>query len=84
MRYIDYARIKSYDIKNLLHYELTTTSFFLTKDSHLRKPRKSDLAAELKKLFEGTCPQSPPATAHERMMIIDFMGYARKVLLLVA
>ena len=64
MRYIDYARIKNYATKNLLHYELTTTSFFLTKDGHLRKPRKSDLATELKKLFEGTCPQSLPAAAH--------------------
>ena len=84
MQYIDYARIKNYAIKSFLHYELTTMSFFLTKDGHLRKPRKSDLATELKKLFEGTCPQSLPAVTHERMMIIDFMGYSHKVLPLVA
>ena len=28
MRYIDYARIRNYDIKNLLHYQVTTMSFF--------------------------------------------------------
>ena len=79
MRYIDCSRIRNYDIKNLLHYVLTTTSFFLTKDSYLWKPRKSDLATELKKLFEGRSPKSLPATLHDRVMIIDFTGYARKV-----
>ena len=52
MRYVDYARIRNYDIKSHLQYELTT-SFFLIRDGYLRKPRKSGLATELKKLFEG-------------------------------
>ena len=76
--YIDYVRIIKYDVKNLLHYELKT-SFFLTKDGYIRKPRKSDLATDLKKMFEGRCPQSFPATVDKRMMIIDFMKYAHKV-----
>ena len=66
MRYIDYAKIRNYDIKNLLHYELTT-SFFLTKDGYLRKPRKSDLATKLRKLYEERCSQSLPATLHKQM-----------------
>ena len=78
VRYIDYARMRNYDIKNFLHYGLTTTSSFLKKDDHLQKPRKPDLTAELKKLFEGRYLQSLPATVHERMTIIDFTEYARK------
>ena len=70
MRYIECSRIRNYDIKNL---------FFLTKDGYLWKPRKSDLATELKKLFEGRSPKSLPATLHDRGIIIDFTGYARKV-----
>ena len=79
MRYIDYARLRNYDIKNLLQYELTTTSFSLTKEGYLRKPQKSDLSTELKRLLSGRCLASLPAVVDKRMLIIDFMAYARKV-----
>ena len=79
MRYIDYARLRNYDIKNLLQYELTTTSFSLTKEGYLRKPQKSDLSTELKRLLSGRCLESLPAVVDKRMLIIDFMAYARKV-----
>ena len=52
--------------------------FFLTKDGYFRKPRKLELATELKKLFEVTRPQYLQATFYECVMIIDFIEYARK------
>ena len=61
-----------------MYYELTTMYFFLTKDGYFRKPRKLELATELKKLFEETCPQYLQATFHECMMITDFIEYASK------
>lgn len=75
---MDCVRIRNYDTKNLLYYELTTMYFFLTKDGYFRKPRKLELATELKKLFEETCPQYLQATFHECMMITDFIEYASK------
>ena len=41
MRMIDFARTRNFDIKDLLEYELSSTSFFLSKDGFLRKPQKS-------------------------------------------
>ena len=78
MWYVDCVRIRNYGTKNLFYYELTTMYFFLTKDGYFRKPRKLELATELKKLFEVTCPQYLQATFYECMMIIDFIEYARK------
>ena len=40
MQYIDYARIRNYDIENLLHYQLTTMSFFSYKRWLSWKPKK--------------------------------------------
>ena len=44
MRNIDIARIRHYDLKELLQYEITSTSFYLTKKGHLRKSPKFELA----------------------------------------
>ena len=35
MRNVDYARLRNFDIKNLLRYEITSTSLFLTKDGFM-------------------------------------------------
>jgi len=40
MRHIDIARMRNYDISYLLQHEITSTSFFLTKDDMLRKSQK--------------------------------------------
>ena len=77
LRYIDYARIRNYSIENLFQYELTSTSFFLFKDGFPRKPDKSALGKDLKKLVE--CPTKMPPPSCDQAVIIDFMGYARKV-----
>ena len=51
-RNIDYARLRNYNIANLLKYEMTSTFFYLTKDDFLRKPTKSELTTEVKKPFK--------------------------------
>ena len=48
MRNIYIARIRDYDLKELLQYEITSTSFYLTKKGYLRKSPKSELAQVLK------------------------------------
>ena len=52
IRNIDYARLRNNDIKILLQYELTSTSFYLTKDSYLRKPQKYELGQEIRKCMK--------------------------------
>ena len=44
VRHIDFARLCMYNIRRLLQFEITSTSFFLTKDGYLRKSQKSQLA----------------------------------------
>ena len=77
MRNVDYCRVRSYNIRTLLRYELTSTSFFLVKDGFPRKPDKADLASEVKKFVE--CPTKVSSNEANQMIIIDFVGYARKV-----
>ena len=76
IRNIDYARLRNYDIKILLQYELTSTSFYLTKDSYLRKPQKYELGQEIKKSMKQNCPSAVPPPTEKRMIVIDFMAYA--------
>ena len=78
LRTVDCARLRNYDIQELLQYELTSTSFFLTKDENLRKTTKSELMQELEK---NITPSSirVPHSEEDTMIVIDFMAYARKV-----
>lgn len=47
----------------------------------MQKSKKSQLATELKKPLKEKCLAEMPPTEEERVIIvIDFMGYARKVL----
>ena len=48
LRKLDYATLRNYELKYLLKYELTATSFFFTKDGHWQKSPKSELATERK------------------------------------
>ena len=48
----DYSRERNYSISDLLCYELTSTSFFLTQDGFLRKSPKSELAREIEKKLD--------------------------------
>ena len=51
----------------------------MTKDGYIRKPNKAELSAELKTFLPGNIPISLPEQSFLRALIIDFMGYARKV-----
>ena len=80
IRNIDHARLRNYSISDLLCYELTSTSFFLTQDDgYLRKSEKSGLIREMEKKLET--PPSLDVTKGNTpsMVAIDFMAYARKI-----
>ena len=76
---IDYARLRNFDLKILLRSEIAPLSFFLMQGGYIRKPNKSELATELKRLLPDTPPRTLPSSSKDRAVIIDFMGYARKV-----
>ena len=79
LRTVDYARVRGFDLQSMLKSEISTTSFYLTKDGYIRKPNKAELSTELKTFLKGNIPTSLPAQSCLRALIIDFMGYARKV-----
>ena len=76
---IDYSRLRSLDIADLLKHEIVSTSFYLTKDGELRKSPKSELVRELKNLLEITCPVEIPDSDLKSVIVIDLMAYARNV-----
>ena len=78
LRTIDIARLREYDLQVLLQYEITSCSFYLTKDGNLRKSPKSDLATELKRSL-ATIPNDVPSSAADSVIIFDFMAFSRKV-----
>ena len=51
MGMIDFARTRNFDIKDLLEYESSSTSFFLSKDGFLRKLQKSGVLTQIKKTY---------------------------------
>ena len=79
MRTIDQARLRSYCIDDLLSYEIIPTSFYLTKDNYLRKGTKSELGKELKSLVNNYSPNNLSINDNNSMLVVDFMGYARKI-----
>lgn len=80
LRTIDYSRLRNFDLKLLLTYEITPTSFYLMKDGFIRKSNKSELTNELKKQIpKKEILKSLPSTENQRAIVIDFMAYARKV-----
>ena len=79
LRMIDYSRLRSLDIADLLKHEIVSSSFYLTKDGELQKSPKSELARELKNLLEMPCPVEIPDSDLKSVIVIDFMAYARKV-----
>ena len=79
MRNIHYARLRDYSIANLLKYEITSTSFYFTKDGVLREYKKSGLATVTKKPFKNECISEVPICNKKAMLVVDFMAYDRKV-----
>ena len=79
LRSIDYGRLRGFDMKSLMGYEISPTSFYLTKDGFMRKADKAQLATELKQMLGENPPANLPSTIQKRVVIIDFMAYVRKV-----
>lgn len=75
-RIIEIGRERGYSIDNLLTYELTSTSFFLTKDGELHKTNKSELVHEIETCLGDTSNQSAPPTT---CTVFDFMLHARTI-----
>lgn len=77
LRSVDIARARCYDVKTLLSYEITSTSFFLSKNGFLRPAsNKSDL---LKKTRLSQYPLKEFSHNSKLGVFIDFMAYARKL-----
>ena len=80
IRYIDYARERGYSMLELLKYELTSTSQFLTTECEdgirLKKPDKASLSREL----VNQLPQEKRnIKCDAQMTIVDFMALVRKL-----
>ena len=43
LKYTDYARLRMYEIRKLLRYELSPVSLYLTRDNKLRKATKHEI-----------------------------------------
>ena len=77
LRYVDIARARRYDIKYLLSFEITITSFFLTKENYLRPAEnKSDL---LKEIRPKQFPLAEQKISSRSATFIEFMAYVRKL-----
>ena len=59
MRYIDYPRERNYDIKKLLSIEITSTSFFFTKDYNCNTSKAACLKRLQVRIIKGTCKVYP-------------------------
>ena len=72
---INYARLRDFDLKILMGYEISPTCFYLTKRGLIQKPNKSELTTELKSMITKNFPMHLPPIDHHRNVIIDFMTY---------
>ena len=80
VRAIDVARVHGYDMKELLCYEIVSSSFFLTKGQYLRKADKSELVREYKQRKCNLSKfQQSFSSCERKVTIIDFMAFARKM-----
>ena len=76
-RIIDIARCRGYNVRNLLSYEITTTSYFLTTESYLRKATQSEFLSLLR---TRQIPIREYSSGDQRTIgVIDFMAQARKI-----
>ncbi|KAG1674190.1 Transposable element Tc1 transposase [Nymphon striatum] len=80
IRYINYARERGYSMLELLKYELTSTSQFLTTECKdgikLKKPDKASLAREL---VSHLPQETRNVKSDAQMTIVDFMALVRKL-----
>ena len=75
----DIARVREYDIQELLTYDLIDTSYLF--DAGLMvKPNKSELCNELEKMLEPTDYLQPSAwTPANTTAIVDVMAHLRRM-----
>ena len=69
MKYVDFARVRKYDLKKSLKYDIISTPFYLTQEQYLRKSSKSELVQEIKKLFPERCPETVPVSNIKAMFV---------------
>ena len=77
-RTIDIAQVRGYSVRNLLSYELTLTSHFLTKEGFLTKSPKSELL-ELMRKQQMLDSEFTPSSKETAIIIIDFIAQAWKI-----
>ena len=75
-RTIDIVQVRAYSVRNLLSYELTPTSHFLTK-GFLTKSPKSELLELVRKQQMLDSEFTP--SSKEKVIIIDFTAQAQKI-----
>ena len=62
-----------------MHYELTSTSFFLTKGGYLWRPEKSELLRFIRKKTITLADTTKPQGDNCSIIFVDFMAYAWKL-----
>ena len=75
LRHINYARLRNFDLKILMCYEVPPTCFYLRKRGLIRNPIKSELTTELKSMITKNIPTYLRPVHHHRNVIINFMTY---------
>ena len=76
----DIARVREYDIQELLTYDLIDTSYLFDAEGLMVKPNKSDLCNELEKMLEPTDYLQPSAwTPANTTAIVDVMAHLRRM-----
>ena len=80
-RNIDVARSRRYNIYKLLPCEILENSYFLTKESYLRKHAKYELVNEIEKYLSQPSAKNIRQKENDskEVTVIDFMAYARKI-----
>ena len=74
----DIARVREYDIQELLTYDLIDTSYLFDAEGLMVKPNKSDLCSKLEKMLEPTDYLQPSAwTPANTTAIVDVMAHLR-------
>ena len=61
----------------MLTYEITSTSFYLTKNGFLDKPTKSQFSNEIRNLYQEHF-EAVPIGGLKSIAVFDFMSFCRK------
>ena len=80
-RKIDVARSRRYDIYKLTSCEILENSYFLTKESYLRKHAKHELVKEMEKYLSQPSAKNIRQKENDskEVTVIDFKAYARTI-----